>query len=65
MLYSFFVIKKTIKNRQALHEIIRALSLSINFVERSFKPVYPTMVVKVLNVWKITIPGRFTLKSKY
>ena len=46
MLYSFFAIKKTIKNRQALHEIIRASSLSIIFVELSFKPVYPTMVVK-------------------
>ena len=34
------------KNRQALHEIIRALSLSIIFVEFSFKPVHPTMVVK-------------------
>ena len=42
----FFCHQKTIKNRQALHEIIRALSLSINFAERSFKPVYPTMVVK-------------------
>ena len=42
----FFCHQKNIKNRQALHEIIRALSLSINFAERSFKPVYPTMVVK-------------------
>ena len=55
----FFCHQKTIKNRQALHEIIRALSLSINFAERSFKPVYPTMVVKSFkfmenyNSWKI------------
>ena len=47
------------KNRQALHEIIRALSLSIIFVEFSFKPVHPTMVVKSFkfmenyNSWKI------------
>ena len=47
------------KNRQALHEIIRASSLSIIFVELSFKPVYPTMVVKNFkfmenyNSWKI------------
>ena len=34
------------KSRQALYEIIRALSLSIIFVELSFKPVYPTMVVE-------------------
>ena len=48
-----------IKNRQALHEIIRTSSLSIIFVELSFKPVYPTMVVKNFkfmenyNSWKI------------
>ena len=59
MLYSFFAIKKTIKNRQALHEIIRASSLSIIFVELSFKPVYPTVVVKNFkfmencNSWKM------------
>ena len=47
------------KNKQALHEIIRASSLSIIFVELSFKPVYPTMVVKNFkfmenyNSWKI------------
>ena len=47
------------KNRQALHEIIRASSLSIIFVELSFKPAYPTMVVKNFkfmenyNSWKI------------
>ena len=47
------------KNRQALHEIIRASSLSIIFVELSFKPVYPTMAVKNFkfmenyNSWKI------------
>ena len=42
--------QKTIKNRQALHEIIRALSLSIIFVEFSFKPVYLTLVVEILNL---------------
>ena len=31
-----------------LHEIIKASSISIMFVEFSFKPVYPTMVVKIL-----------------
>ena len=55
----FFCHQKTIKNRQALHEIIRALSLSIIFVEFSFKPVYLTMVVKIFkfmenyNSWKM------------
>ena len=38
--------QKTIRNRQALHVIIRTSSLSIIFVGLSFKPVYPTMVVK-------------------
>ena len=38
--------QKAIRNRQALPEIIRASSLSIIFVGLSFKPVYPTMVVK-------------------
>ena len=42
----FFGHQKTIKNRQALHEIIGASSLSITFVELSFKPLYHTMVVK-------------------
>ena len=47
------------KNGQALHEIIRASSLSITFVELSFKLVYPTMGVKNFkfmenyNSWKI------------
>ena len=50
------------KNRQALHEITRASSLSISllFISLlSFKPVYPTMVVKNFkfmenyNSWKI------------
>ena len=41
-----FCHQKTIKNRQALHEIIRASSLSVIFVELSFKRLYPTMVVK-------------------
>ena len=34
------------KNRQALHVTIRTSSLYIIFIELSFKPVYPTMVVK-------------------
>ena len=46
MLPLLFCHQKTIKNRQALNEIIRASSLSIIFVELSFRPVYPTMVVK-------------------
>ena len=51
--HNFFQkIQKTIKNRQALHEIIRALSLSIIFVEFSFKPVYLTMVVKIFKFMK-------------
>ena len=45
MLYSFFCHQKAIKNRKALHEIIRVSSLSITFVEYSFKPVYLTIVV--------------------
>ena len=54
-----FCRQTTIKNRQALHEIIRPSSLSIIFTELSFKPVYPTMVVKNFkfmenyNSWKI------------
>ena len=42
-----------------MHEIIRASSLSIFFVEFSFKPVYLTMVVKIFkymenyNYWKM------------
>ena len=42
----FLCHQKTIKNRQALHEIIRASSLSVIFVKLSFKRLYPTMVVK-------------------
>ena len=59
LLFSFFYHQKTIKNRQALHEIIWVSSLSITFVEFSFKPVYPTMVVKNFkfmknyNFWKM------------
>ena len=41
-----FCHQETIKSRQLLHEIIRASSLSIVFVELSFKPVYPTRVEK-------------------
>ena len=44
--YILFCHQKTIKNRQALHEIIRASSLYIIFVELSFNPVHPTLVVK-------------------
>ena len=67
MLYYFFY-QKAIKNRQALHEIIRTSSLSIIFVELYLKPVYPTMVVKnfkFLADGNSTIPGRRTCKSKY
>ena len=59
MLYSFFWHQKAIKNRQALHEVIRASSLSIIFVEFSFKPVNLTMVMKIFkfmenyNSWKM------------
>ena len=54
----FFCHQKTIKNRQALHEIIGALSLSIFFVEFSVKLVYLTLVVEILkfmenyNAWE-------------
>ena len=54
-----FCHQETIKNRQALHEIIRTSSLSIIFVELSFKSVYPTRVVKNFkfmencNSWKM------------
>ena len=47
------------KSRKALHEIIRASSLSIIFVQFSFKPVYPIIVVKNFkfmenyNSWKM------------
>ena len=44
--------QKTIKNRQALVEIIWVSSLYIIFVEFSFKSVYPTMVVKNFNFMK-------------
>ena len=47
MLCSFFFHQKIIKNRQALHEIIRASPLSISFVKFSFKTVYLTTVVKI------------------
>ena len=46
MLYYFLIIKKQKKIRQALHEIIGASSLSITFVELSFRPLYHMMVVK-------------------
>ena len=59
MLFSFCCHQKTIKSKQALHEIIRASSFSIIFVEFSFRPVYPTMVLKNFkfmenyNYWKM------------
>ena len=59
MLFSSFYPQKTIKNRQTLHETIWVSSLSIIFVEFSFKPVCPTMVVKSFkfmkkyNFWKM------------
>ena len=49
MLYSHFCHQKSMESRPALHEIIRTSSLSIFFIELSFKPVYPTMVVKNFN----------------
>ena len=64
MLYSFFPSKNN-KNKQALHEIIRASPLSIFFVESSVKPASPTMVVKNFKFIENTIPGRCTWKSKY
>ena len=42
----FFCDQKTTKNRQALHEILRASSLSTIFIELSSRPAYPNMVVK-------------------
>ena len=39
-----FLLSKNNKNRQPLYEIIRVSSLSIIFVEFSFKPVCSTMV---------------------
>ena len=53
------------ENRQALHEIIRASSLSIIFVELSFKPVYPTMVVKNFKFMENYNSWKITCKSKY
>ena len=53
-----FLLKKK-KNRHALLEIIRAISLSKNFVELSFKPIDLTMAVKKFkfmenyNSWKM------------
>ena len=70
MLFSFFYHQKTIKKKEGLHEVIWALSLSIISVEFSFKPVYPTMFVKIWNSRKImkhlwNISGICTCKSKY
>ena len=59
------------KNRQALHEIIWVSSLSIIFVEFSFKPVYPTMVVKNFkfmknyNFWKMYLLASQNIDSRY
>ena len=44
MLYSFFCRQKTIKNRQALHEIIRASSLSI-LVYHSWKMYFQVKIL--------------------
>ena len=63
--YILFFPSKNNKNRQALHEIIRASSLSIFFVESSVKPTSPTMVVKNFKFIENTIPGICTWKSKY
>ena len=48
----FFSIKKQQKRRQALLKIIWASSLSIIFVEFSFRPLYPTVVVKNFKLMK-------------
>ena len=58
----FFYHQKTIKNRQALHEIIWVSFLSIIFVEFSFKLAYPTIVVKNFKFMK---NYNFWKKSKY
>ena len=63
MLYSFFCRQKTIKNRQALHEIIRASSLSI-LVYHSWKMYFQ---VKILTLDIFTHmpppPSAFPLSS--
>ena len=51
--YIVFLPSKTIKNRQALHETIRALSLSMIFVEFSLQPVSLTMVTKIFKFMEI------------
>ena len=66
MLYSFSCNQKTIKNR--VHEIIRTSSLSIIFVEFSFKPVYPTTVVKFMenyNSWKNYLQVKYDSRYFY
>ena len=57
--FFFSAFKTQQKIKQSLHEIIRASSLSIIFMKFSFRPVYPTMVVKNFkykenyNSWKM------------
>ena len=63
--YFFFFTFKKQWNTKAPHEIIWDSSLCIIFVEFSFKPVYPTMVWKISNLWKVTISGRCTCESNY
>ena len=48
----FFCEQKTIKNRQALHEIFRASSLSIIFIGLSSRPVYPNMVLQKIEIYE-------------
>ena len=45
--YILLLPSKTLKNRKALHEIIRASSFTRSFVQFSLKSVYLTMVVKI------------------
>ena len=59
--FKFYIFYLPIKNKQALHKIIRVLSPSIIFVEFSFKPVYLTLVVKIskfienYNAWEMSL----------
>ena len=50
-----FLSSKNNKKKQALHETIRASSLSIISVKFFFKPVYPTMVLKSFNFGKLQL----------
>ena len=54
MLFSFFAIKKQPKSRQALHENIRAESLSLNCVQFFFSNLYiRPWLRRTSNLWKI------------